>query len=273
MKSNNQDLVSSISDKNSHSTLHSAARIRDKELCTLILEKRPSAINDIDSSGCTAVHIAAQEGFFGIVELCLSKMSIQTIYNSLYIEYQFDKLSDLDNLYQNSNISDSGSIILQTFTNQITHYISQHIPKIGCPNIEEPGFDVHTKLLKFYHLISTEFLSHKDQDYTKHQHKDFFSKVKTFTKLCFDSARLQYNKQFIEAENFIIDKYFMLKGVCKIVPQGHLFSLLNSDCMKDIISLIEQKLYYPEHEVSILAGQTKEDDIFTVVPITDDWMY
>ena len=204
--------------------LQTAAFKGHTRLCEIIIEKHPSVIiEDLDYS---TFSIAARRNFPKVIEVLVQYGSARDIVKSLQIEKDLKKF-DRD-ASQISREASNNTTVIEVVSSTTSNYFSELATRSKIVNTAEINFKDHFKLLKFYKLV-----------YSDEQFKSYLNGT--------NQTHLQL---FLSVEKYICENFFKFVGVCKDISKHYPFSLLNKDCMGNIVSTVKL-ICYPELDLSL----------------------
>jgi hypothetical protein len=221
---------------NFSSLLYLAASKGCKQICEILLEKKPGIIGEENYFYLNPIHVAAINGHSEIVELFISCMPREDIISTLYSERRYDGSL-------NADVSCS-PFILKCISNMTAKYPNVHLQAgIYNVNVNEDNVKGLYKLLKLYKDLSTK---------------------KSF-KIHLGSPINDKHRSLIDGfDKYILQNLFYMKTICKKISDQYPFNLLNRDCTEYLTFTI-MKICYPALDVHITkdpiscAGQDSND--------------
>jgi ankyrin repeat protein len=218
--------------------LHLAAMGGYKKICELILKKFPEAINIVTYNGdATVLHWAAMGSHGQICEFFLKQMPPKPIYEagsqnsetSLHFAAREGHREICEFLVDTMHVKKIAELLSQSTNDSLIQYaVSEIIADFIGKRFFSKEYSadyLSVKLLKLYQIV--------DQDLLKY-YLDQLSEGNSNS--CINSAN-----------NYIIEHYFTLIGVCKSIEEDNPISILgvSNDCVSHVLSYLAPSLWAP----------------------------
>jgi hypothetical protein len=184
----------------------------------LIIKEDHETIKEIRSIGnyfYNAALIASAKGGKEKVKPLISYIPIQDLCASFYLE-QCNENEHAESL----KLSTAPCDYVSTLFKDVSQMVSEHICDTATyPTIEQDNFAWHFKMLNLYSMMI------KNDTYKKY----------------LDESRTSHKEHFNRIDDYIVENYFMLTGVCKDIKNTPLYYLNN--CTKQIVSIVLKQLH------------------------------
>jgi hypothetical protein len=184
----------------------------------LIIKENPEAIKEVRSIGnyfYNAALIASTKGK-EIVKSLITYIPIYDLCVSFFME-QCNENKHAESLKLSTAPCDYVSTLFKDVSQMVSDHICTH-DTATYPTIEQSNFTWHFKMLNLYSMMIKNDMYKKYLEESRTNHKEHFDRI----------------------DDYIIDNYFMLTGVCKNIKNTPFYL---SDCRKQVVSIVLKQLH------------------------------
>jgi hypothetical protein len=185
----------------------------------LIIKENPEAIKEVRSFNNYLYNAAliASAKDKELVKSLISYIPVKDLYISFYME-QYNKKKHAESLKLSTAPCDYISTLFKDVSQMVSDHICTH-DTATYPTIEQGNFAYHFKMLNLYssmieHVVFKEFL---------------------------EESRTSHKEHFARVDDYIVENYFMLTGVCKNIQITPLYYV--NSFIKQIVSIVLKQLH------------------------------